>query len=90
MTQITYQGLEVAYDYQAEQLEVPVSFDNAGGEPGYPAELVITAVKVEDLAEWLEWSEGDPVPKDLLEWAREDYGAVEACWEYVTEDEEER
>lgn len=82
---IQYQGVEIEYDYMPEQPEVPISMDNAGGEPGWPAWLEITAAEVVDPRSWMQETGGMDLPDDPLEWAREDWMVEDMCWEHARE-----
>lgn len=80
---IQYQGVEIEYDYMPEQPEVPISMNNAGGEPGWPAWLEITSAELVCWRSWnIETSNG-PMPEDFLEWALEDDTVLDMCWEHA-------
>jgi hypothetical protein len=82
---IEYQGIEVTYCYSEAVPEATASYACAG-VPAWDAELEIVAAELSDLVEWHQSTE-QPLPEDLLEWARETAAVEDYCWEHATEED---
>lgn len=84
---IEYQGIEITYCFSPAVPEATASYACAG-VPAWEAELEITGAELVDLIEWHGCTE-QPLPEDLLDWARNTSAVEDYCWEHATEQEED-